>query len=95
MRQDAVDWLVGAVELHSEEVELPGGRGVSSIEVVSPPGGGVHVLADGEEALEPLDAGLAAAAAELERRGRLKFESFVARADKVEDDRWDLTIDPL
>jgi hypothetical protein len=95
VRQGCLGWLVGAVELGSEEIELPGARGALSIEVAVPPGGGLVVFVDGEEIIEPFDAGLAAAVAELERRGRARFESFVARADKVSTGCWDLTIDPL
>ena len=95
VRQGRLDWLVGAIELRSEEIELSGAPGVLSVELACPPEGGHHVLVDGEEVLEPFDAALAGAVAELERRGRARFESFVARADKVSTGRWDLTIDPL
>ncbi len=95
VRQGLSEWLVGAVELRSEEIELAGAPDATRIEVAYPPGGVRHVLVDGEQALEPLDPSLAAAVDELERRGSKRFESFVARVDKVEGDRWDLTIDPL
>ena len=95
VRQGRFGWLVGAVELRTEEIALPGAPGALSVEVARPPGGGRHVFVDGEEVIEPFDAWLAKAAMELERRGRARFESFVARADKVSTGCWDLTIDPL
>lgn len=95
VRQGPLGWLVGAVELGTEEIELPPATGAHSVEVALPPGGGRHVFVDGEEVIEPFDAWLVEAATELERRGRARFESFVARADKVSAGSWDLTIDPL
>ncbi len=95
VRQGETEWLVGAVELHSEEIELGGPAGATSIEVVRPPGGGRHAIVDGEDVLEPFAVLVRAAVEELDRRGSARFESFVARADKVADDLWDLTIDPL
>ena len=95
VRQGRAEWLAGAVEIRSEELELPAPAGTSSIEVVRPPAGRRQVMVDGEEALEPLAASLGAAVEELDRRGSARFESFVARADKVLGDRWDLTIDAL
>ena len=82
VRQGRTEWLVGAVELHSEELELAGPAGMSSIEVVRPPAGRRQVIVDGEEVLEPLAASLGAAVEELDRRGSARFESFVARADR-------------
>lgn len=95
VRQGPIEWLVGAVELHSEEIELGGPAEATSIEVARPPGGGRQVIVDGEDALEPFATALGAAVELLDRCGSARFESFVARADKVEGDHWDLTIDPL
>jgi hypothetical protein len=32
---------------------------------------------------------------EIESRGRARFQAFAARADNVDGERWQLTIDPL
>ena len=95
VRQGPIEWLVGAVELHSEEIELGGPAEAGSIEVARPPGGGRQVIVDGEEALEPFATALGVVVEVLDRRGSARFESFVARADKVEGDHWDVTVDPL
>jgi hypothetical protein len=49
-----------------------------------------HVVVD--DFFEPA---VAEALAEIERRGRERFQAFAARADKLGGDRWELTIDPL
>jgi hypothetical protein len=96
VRQEGRHWTAGAVAARAgESVELPGPLPEESLEVVLTPDGDLVVQADGE----PLDGGAAgsfeAATAELERRGREKFESFVARADRAEGGGWRVTVDPL
>ena len=66
----------------------------TSVEVVVAPGGDRSLLVDGEEVVNP-DPAWEPAVHELERRGRKRFQSFVARADRVGEDRWELTVDPL
>jgi hypothetical protein len=93
VRQGPLEWLAAARELRSEAILLrcPG----VSLQVAVPPEGDRSVLVDGEPALEPPDGPLAEAVLELERRGRERFEFFVARADRVQGERWELVIDPL
>ena len=96
VRQEGRHWAAGAVAARAgESADLPGPLPQDSLEVVVTPDGDVVVQADGE----PLDAAAAgsyeAAAAELERIGRAKFESFVARADRAEGGGWRVTVDPL
>jgi hypothetical protein len=96
VRQEGRHWAAGAVAARAgESVELPGPLPEDSLEVVLPPDGDLVVQADGE----PLDGDAAgsfeAATAELERLGRAKFESFVARADRAEGGGWRVTVDPL
>ena len=52
------------------------------------------LFADGEVIDEPAGSD-ARAFEEIERAGRARFQAFVARADRVEDGRWELTVDPL
>ena len=93
VRQGPLEWLAAARGLKSEAVVLrcPG----ASLQLAVPPEGDRSVLVDDEPVSEPFGEPLAAAVAELERRGTKRFESFVARADKVEGERWEVTIDPL
>jgi hypothetical protein len=93
VRQGRLDWAVAGRILRSEPIVLEA-PGVSSLEVVVAPGGDVSVLVDGEDEVS-VGPDLENAARELERRGRERFQAFVARADRVGEDRWELTIDPL
>jgi hypothetical protein len=95
VRQSEIEWLVGAVQLESDVVDLPQDVPAETLEVAIPPEGERMVIVDGEILGEEPTGTVAAAASELERRGRERFQAFVARADRVEDGRWDLTIDPL
>jgi hypothetical protein len=94
VRQGRLEWAVAGRALKSEPIELSVPAVISLLEVVVAPDGHVSVLLDGEEAVA-VDPAWQGAAQELERRGRERFQSFVARADRVEERRWDLTIDPL
>ena len=88
-------WSAGAVAVRGETIDLPEGLPATVLEVVRAPDGDVQALADGEPigaAPAPL---VADAVADLDRRGRERFESFVARADKVGAGGWQLTVDPL
>lgn len=93
VRQSPLEWIAAARELRSESIVLRCSG--ESLEVAVPPEGDRSVLLDGEPVADPVGGALAAAVAELERRGRERFQSFVARADKVEGERWELVIDPL
>lgn len=94
VRRGRLEWAVAGRALRSEPLALALPTGISSLEVVVPPDGGRSVLVEGEEAVA-VDPAWEAAVEELERRGRKRFQSFVARADRVGEDRWELTIDPL
>jgi hypothetical protein len=93
VRQGRLDWAVAGRILSSEPVTLRA-PGITKLEVVVSPDGDVTVLVDGEESGSP-GPDLESAAGEVERRGRERFQAFVARADRVGEDRWELTIDPL
>jgi hypothetical protein len=94
VRRGETAWAVGALAVESEPIELPLGLDAATLEVAVPPGGERMRFADGEVVEEP--AGTEARAFdELERAGRTRFQAFVARADRVEDGRWELTVDPL
>lgn len=95
VRQSELEWLVGAVQLESDVVDLPQDVPAQTLEVAIPPEGERMVIVDGEILGEEPTGLVGAAVSELERRGRERFQAFVARADRVEDGRWDLTIDPL
>jgi hypothetical protein len=95
VRRSAREWTVGALAIESELVELPGGADALSLEVGVPPEGESMYFVDGEMLAEPPEGAAADALAELERRGAERFQAFVARADRLEDGRWELTVDPL
>ncbi len=87
-------WAVGARSLDVEIVALSASISAGSLEVVAAPDGEVTSSVDGEPVETPLPE-LAVALHEIEERGRARFESFVARADRVGDGRWALTVNPL
>jgi hypothetical protein len=95
VRRTRERWAVAARRLHSQLVVLPKGVAAAMLEVVVSPDAERSAFADGEKVTDWVDAALAEALAELERRGRERFQAFVARADKLGDDRWELTVDPL
>jgi hypothetical protein len=95
VRQDESNWIVGAVHMESELVELPAGVDALALEAAVPPEGEVMYLVDGEILTEDPEGATADALRELERLGADRFQAFVARADRLEDGRWELTVDPL
>ncbi|MDQ3889143.1 MAG: hypothetical protein M3312_01140 [Actinomycetota bacterium] len=95
VRSSGGTWTAGARTFRGEVVELELPFPVSSLEVAVAPGGDPVRLVDGEEVVPPLDPSLAQALADLDRRGRARFQSFVARADRLDDDRWQLSLEPL
>ncbi|HXV35219.1 MAG TPA: hypothetical protein VD769_14525 [Gaiellaceae bacterium] len=95
VRQDGTNWIVGAVQMESELVELATGAEALSLEAAVPPEGEPMYLVDGEIQAELPDGPAGEALAELERIGAERFQAFVARADRLEDGRWELTVDPL
>ena len=95
VRQNETEWMVGAVRMESNLVELPGEVEALALEAAVPPEGETMYVVDGEILAEPPEGPVAAALAELERLGADRFQAFVARADRLEDGRWELTVDPL
>jgi len=95
VRQNEMEWMVGAVRMESNLVELPAGVEALALEAAVPPEGETMYVVDGEILAEPPEGPVAAALAELERLGVDRFQAFVARADRLEDGRWELTVDPL
>ena len=95
VRRSRDGWVVAARELDAELIELPPGIVAAALEVAVSPDGVILRLVDGEGLAGATDAPVAEALGELERRGRDRFQAFVSRADKVDERRWQLTIDPL
>jgi hypothetical protein len=99
VRQSAREWAVGAQAVDATLVDLPAGIDALMLAVAVPPEvdlGETTYDVDGEVlAGLPEEPSLRAALTEIERLGRERFEAFVARADKVDDGRWELTVDPL
>ena len=95
VRQNETEWMVGAVRMESDLVELPGDFEALALEAAVPPEGETMYLVDGEIVAEAPEGPVADALAELERLGADRFQAFVARADRLEDGRWELTVDPL
>jgi hypothetical protein len=94
VRRSETAWAVGALLVQSELIALPTGIEAASLEVALPPRGERMLFADGE-VVEDASGSETRAYEELERAGRARFQAFVARADRVEDGRWELTVDPL
>jgi hypothetical protein len=96
VRQDAGHFAVGARQQPAgDAIDLPDDLPASELQVVRTPDGEFETSADGEP-VDPADEErYEPAFAMLERRGRARFESFVARADKAEGGRWRVTVDPL
>jgi hypothetical protein len=96
VRQDEVSWSLGAIALSAQPIDLPHGLAAGSIELVLSPDGDVTAYADGERvASGPGNPELTAALEKLERTAAERFKSYVARADRVGVDRWEVTVDPL
>jgi hypothetical protein len=95
VRQNETEWMVGALRLESELVELAGGVSALSLELAIPPEGEAMYLVDGEIQGEPPAGAEGEAFERLEELGSERFQAFVARADRLEDGRWELTVDPL
>ncbi len=96
VRKSGEEWIVAARRLTNADVlSLPQGLEADSLQVAVSPEGEEVALVDGEILGRPADAATADALAELTRRGRERFQAFAARADKVDDERWQLTIYPL
>ncbi|MGH3023018.1 MAG: hypothetical protein ACRDNI_05120 [Gaiellaceae bacterium] len=95
VRKEGGRWAVGALQIAAEEIELPPGLAASSLEVAVPPDGETAFLVDGEHVDGEPAGDVETAFRELERAGRERFQAFVARADRVGDGRWQLTVDPL
>ncbi len=94
VRRDRVRWAVGARSARSELARLPGLGGASYLELVVAPDGDERATVDGVEAPDA-DAATERAVRHLEDRGRSLFQAFVARADRLDEDLWEVTIDPL
>jgi len=98
VRQDRTEWAVAALQVDSQTIELPKGIDALMLEVAVPPDediGETTYYVEGEALTELSEGPLGEALRELERLGRDRFQGFVARADKVDDGRWELTVDPL
>ena len=91
VRTGVRDWSVALRRTRLELLTLPD-VDATEIALAIPPGGEPTLLVDGEEA--DLDGPYAAAALELDRRGRERHTTFVARATRATGG-WELTIDPL
>jgi hypothetical protein len=95
VRQSEVEWMVGAIRFESELVELPAGIDALALELAVPPEGETMYLVDGDVLAEEPAGAVADGFAELGRLGADRFQAFVARADRLEDGRWEMTVDPL
>jgi len=95
VRQNETEWIVGAIRIESELVELPAGVEALTLEVAVPPEGETMYLVDGDVLAEPPEGVEAEALDRLADLGAARFQAFAARADRLEDGRWELTVDPL
>jgi hypothetical protein len=94
VRRGSTAWTAGARRVNAELIRLPG-VSEQSLEVALSPDGDISAAVEGRRVDSLVDAAVDAALRELESRGRARFEAFVARADNLDGDRWQVTIDPL
>ena len=94
VRRGPSEWMVGGRRTHASLISLGLPANVA-LEVIVAPDGERTALLDGEPVARLVEPAVDLALRELERRGRLRFQAFVARADRVDDDRWQLTVDAL
>jgi hypothetical protein len=94
LRRGTREWSVAGRTAHLQPVAVPPSLPADALVLAVGPDGERLLFADGEEQENP-SAALAAAAAELERRGRERYPSFVARAERLAPGFWVLTVDPL
>ena len=94
VRRGPSEWMVGGRRTHASLISLalPANN---AVEVIVAPDGERTAVLDGEAVAGLVEPAVDLALRELEQRGRLRFQAFVARADRVDDDRWQLTVDPL
>ena len=95
VRHGRREWFLAARALRATLLALPPGVPAESLEVVLSPEGERVGLVDGEIVAPFVDRSVEEALRELERRGRERFHAFVARADKLDEERWQLTVDAL
>lgn len=91
VRRGRLDWALAARSRQFEEVGLPPLPNVTMISVAVSPDGERSVYVLGEPGDDPA---VEAAVAELERRGRDRFDAFAVQAEQTSAG-WKLTIDPL
>ena len=94
VRRGSTAWMAGARRVNAELVRLPN-MNAEVIEVAVSPDGEVSAALDGDVVAGLVEPSVDAALREIERRGRARFEAFAARADNLDGERWQLTIDPL
>jgi hypothetical protein len=94
VRHGATGWTAAARRLNAELIRLPG-VDAEHLQVARPPGGETSFSLDGVPVEGPVAPAVADAFREIESRGRARFQAFAARADNVDGERWQLTIDPL
>jgi len=94
VRRGPTEWMVGGRRTHASLISLALPAS-DAVEVVVAPDGERTAFLNGEPVAGLVEPAVDLALRELEQRGRLRFQAFVARADRVDDDRWQLTVDPL
>jgi hypothetical protein len=94
VRRGPSEWMVGGRRTHASLISLALPAN-DAVEVIVAPDGERTAVLDGEPVAGLVEPAVDLALRELERRGRLRFQAFVARADRVDDDRWQVTVDPL
>jgi len=94
VRRGQTEWMVGGRRTHASLISLALPAN-DAVEVIVAPDGERTAGLDGEAVAGLVEPSVDLALRELEERGRLRFQAFVARADRVDDDRWQLTVDPL
>jgi len=91
VRTGVRDWSVAVRRARLELLQLPELE-ATEVALALPPGGEPTLFVDGDEVAP--EGAYAEAARELERRGRERYKTFVARASRTSGG-WELTIDAL
>lgn len=101
VRQDPRTWVVGVREIPGDLLRLGvADDAIASLQVAVAPDEERSYFVDGDLIGHELfgtrvDVGTAQALRSLESRGSSRFEAYVVTADRVEDDLWEVRVDPL
>ena len=100
MRESQTRWAVGVRKRPGDLARLGAGLAANSLQVAITPDGERSYIVDGEPVAGELWAArigsrVVEALERLEALGTAQFQAFAATADSLEDDLWEVRVDPL